>query len=429
MTCPCSLPAIGGELVSTQIKMPTVTQQDRAAKDQFELVLRLQQSRNGHPTDGSAGLRLRTHALVKDILMSRLDIEAEVGAQEYVHAQGFADLGKALAASRALQLAFEGFRSAVPSGRANVSVVLDSFGPEEAQTAHASPSVEQKDLLDSAKPSQVLITQAFYKRIAHCQPLALRSFPPRAGVYEFLWTSEERLNELQAEAEFMPTLVSEAAHAAAPVNTVSDHPVAVAFEPRPRDFERPRVFERLSVLVHQALAKVQSRQRMLIISSAAAILIIVCYLVISHAFIGHRPKVAGRTLPTPDSRAVHPNPSPIATGPSILPSPGSPAPPPPHPLTPPSETTRPKIAPAAVPHAPNPTSPDGVLKPVPRVHDCSIAGLIPNYLSLAETNRNRGRYDAAIRQYNEVLGCEPNNREAQEGLRRTKDAERLNGIR
>jgi hypothetical protein len=168
---------------------------------------------------------------------------------------------------------------------------------------------------------------------------------------------------------------------------------------------------------------------MITISSAAAILIIIGYLVISHAFIGHRHKVAGGTLPTPDSQAVQSNPSPIATGPSISPSPGSPAPPPPHPLTHPSETTRPTIAPTAVPHAPNPTSPDGVLKPGPRVHECSIAGLIPNYLSLAETNRNRGQYEDAIRQYNEVLGCEPNNREAQDGLRRTKDAERLNGIR
>jgi hypothetical protein len=407
----------GGELVSTQTKMPTVTQQDRAAKDQFELVLRLQQSRNGHPTDGSAGLRLRAHALVKDILMSRLDIEAEVGAQEYVHAQGFTDLGKALAASRALQLAFEGLRSAVPSGRANVSVVLDSSGPEEAQTGHASPSVEQKDLLDSAKPSQVLITQAFYKRIAHCQPLALRSFPPRAGVYEFLWTSEERLNELQAEAEFMPTLVSEAAHAAAPVNTVRERPAPPASDSLPEDFERPTVFQRLSVLV-------QSRQRMLIISSAAAMLIIVGYLVISHAFIGHRPKEVGRLL-SPGYPAAHSSPPPpSASGPPISPSPDPPATLP----QPPAETTQPAIAAAAVPHAPKPTSPDGVLKPAPRVHDCAIAGLIPNYLSLAETNRNRGQYDAAIRQYNEVLGCEPNNREAQEGLRRTKDAERLLGI-
>jgi hypothetical protein len=406
--------------------MPTVTQQDRAAKDQFELVLRLQQSRSGHPTDGSAGLRLRAHALVKDILMSRLDVEAEVGAQEYVHAQGFADLGRALAASRALQLAFEGFRSAVPSGRTNVSVVLDSFEPEEAQTAHASPSVEQKDLLDAAKPSQVLITQAFYNRIAHCQP-ALRSFPGRAGVYEFLWTSEERLKELQAEAEFMPTLVSEAAQAASTVNTVIEQPATPASEPRPRDFEPPSAFQRLSVLVHQALAKVQSHQRVITIGSAAAMLIIIGYLVISHAFPGHRPNEVGRRLPTPDYPAAHSSPPSSTSGPSSSPSPNPPAalPSP----KPPGESKRPTIAPAAVPHAPNPTSPDGVLKPAARAHDCSIAGLIPNYLSLAETNRDRGQYDAAIRQYNEVLGCEPNNREAQEGLRRTKEAERLNGIR
>ena len=57
-----------------------------------------------------------------------------------------------------------------------------------------------------AKPSQVLITQAFYDRIALYQP-ALRSSTLRAGIYEFLWTSEQRLNELEAEAEFMPTLV------------------------------------------------------------------------------------------------------------------------------------------------------------------------------------------------------------------------------
>jgi len=405
--------------------MPTVTQQDRTAKDRFALVLRLQQARNGQPTDGSAGLRLRAHALVKDILMSRLDIEAEVGAQEYVHAQGFTDLGKALAASRALQVAFEGFRSAVPSGRANVSVVLDSLGPEEAQTAHTGPSVEQKDLLDSARPSQVLITQAFYKRIAHCQPLALRSFPARAGVYEFLWTSEERLNELQAEAEFMPTLVIEAAQPAAPVSTVI-YQATPAAEPRPRDFEQPPAFEQPS-LEHRALAKVQSRKRMLIISSVAAILIIVGYLVISHAFLGHPLKNAVRKLPKVDYPATQSSPPPSATPPPIAPSPNPPATLP-SAKPPGGEAKQPAVAPATVPHAPKPTSPDGALKPAPRVHECSIAGLIPNYLSLAETNRNRGQYDAAIRQYNEVLGCEPNNREAQEGLRRTKDAERLLGI-
>ena len=77
-----------------------------------------------------------------------------------------------------MQVAFEGFRTAVPAARANVSMVLDSSLPDEAS---AGLSVEPKDLLDVAKPSQVLITQAFYNRIAGYQP-ALRTFPLRAGV-------------------------------------------------------------------------------------------------------------------------------------------------------------------------------------------------------------------------------------------------------
>ncbi|MEA2260665.1 MAG: hypothetical protein QOJ51_3490, partial [Acidobacteriaceae bacterium] len=184
--------------------MQNVTQKGRTAKDRFELVIRLQQSRGNQPAD--AGLRLRAQALLKDILMSRLEVEAEINAQEYVHTQGFDDLGRALAASRAMQIAFEGFRTVVPAARANVSVVLDSSLPEEAASGQASLSVEQKDLLDVAKPSQVLITQAFYDRIAHYQP-ALRTFPLRAGVYEFLWTNAQRLDELQAEVELAPTLI------------------------------------------------------------------------------------------------------------------------------------------------------------------------------------------------------------------------------
>jgi hypothetical protein len=40
--------------------------------------------------------------------MSRLEADVDVTAQEYVHIRGFCDLGKALGAGRALQLAFEG---------------------------------------------------------------------------------------------------------------------------------------------------------------------------------------------------------------------------------------------------------------------------------------------------------------------------------
>src|SRR5580700_8079545 len=113
--------------------MQTVTPHRRTAEDHFEVVIRLRQPRGSQPSD--AGLRLRAQALLKDILMSRLELEAEINAHEYVHTRGFDDLGRALAASRALQVAFEGFRTAVPTARTNVSVVLDSSVPDEP--AHA----------------------------------------------------------------------------------------------------------------------------------------------------------------------------------------------------------------------------------------------------------------------------------------------------
>ena len=200
----CPVPCFHDPTAKPLIPMQTVTPHRRTAEGHFEVVIRLRQSTNGQPSDPT--LRLRAQALLKDILMSRLELEADINAHEAVHTRGFGDLGRALAASRALQLAFEGFRTAVPAARANVSVVLDSSAPDETVSAQAGLSVEQKDLLDFAKPSQVLITQAFYDRIALYQP-ALRSSTLRAGVYEFLWTSEQRLNELQAEAEFMPTLI------------------------------------------------------------------------------------------------------------------------------------------------------------------------------------------------------------------------------
>ena len=118
----------------------------QTAEHHFELVIRLQPAR-GTIADGT--LRLRAQALVKDILMSRLEVDPEINAHGYVHTQGFTDLGRALAASRALQFAFEGFRNAVPTPPANIAVVLDSSAPEEAAAEQAGPSVEQKELLGS----------------------------------------------------------------------------------------------------------------------------------------------------------------------------------------------------------------------------------------------------------------------------------------
>jgi hypothetical protein len=399
--------------------MQTVTQHGRTAKDRFELVIRLQQARGNQPAD--AGLRLRAQALLKDILMSRLEVEAEINAHEYVHTQGFDDLGRALAASRALQVAFEGFRTVVPAARANVSMVLDSSAPEEGAPAQASLSVEQKDLLDFAKPSQVLITQAFYDRIAHYQP-ALRSFPLRAGVYEFLWTSEERLNELQAEAEFMPTLIQAPTATEAFDETVVVPVIKPAPEPRWKAPDPAPVPLPVLAIDDEPRARWLSTTKILAISGVVAVLLVVAYLV----------NARGSSNSTKREVAS----SPVAQNPVVPPPQAAPAAtPPPQTKTPPVTTAGGEHRAGALPPPPTPpkvsTEPDRGLAPQTtpskpaRGRNCSLDdGEIPSYLNLAERYRNSGKYDRAISNYNLVLGCQPGNRQAKDGLRTAEEMEK-----
>jgi hypothetical protein len=398
--------------------MQTVTQHGRTAKDRFELVIRLQQSRGNQPSD--AGLRLRAQALLKDILMSRLEVEAEINAHEYVHTQGFDDLGRALAASRALQVAFEGFRTVVPATRANVSVVLDSSAPDEAVSGQASLSVEQKDLLDFAKPSQVLITQAFYDRIAHYQP-ALRSFPLRAGVYEFLWTGEQRLDELQAEAEFMPTLIQPPPAADSFADTVIVPVIKTPPAPRWKEPDPAPVPLPVLEIDDPPPARWLSTAKILAIGGVVAVLLVVAYLVNA----GSRGKSTKQVAET--SPAVQ---QPAAPTPQVL-TPARPDSNPP-PVTSTSAVQKEKAAVPPPPKPPKPSpEPDHGLsaqttpsKPA-RGRNCSIDdGEIPSYLNLAERYRNSGKYESAIRNYNLVLGCQPGNKQAQGGLRTAEEMEK-----
>jgi hypothetical protein len=400
------------------IHMQNVAPNGRTTKDHFELVVRLQQSRSSHPSD--AALRLRAQALVKDILMSRLDVDAEINAHEYVHSQGFGDFGRVLAASRALQVAFEGFRAVVPTARANLSVVLDSSEPDETASAHNRLSVEQKDLLDSAKPSQVLITQAFYDRIAHYQP-ALRSSPLRTGIYEFLWTSEQRLGELQAEAEFMPTLIQP---------TVAPEAVAVIVQPvKPASQPRWKEPDKALAPIPEPISDDQppvrwlSIPRALAIGSAIAILIAVGYLVHSHV-PGNPPRPVVQSTRPIEQPAVIPTQGPPPTARSTSKMPVGPA----------AGSALENGAPPATVKPPKPAgvTPDTassnwqhVLKPTTKPRGCTLdSDEIPSYLNLAERYRSRGNYDRAISNYNIVLGCEPGNRQALAGLRNAEDAEK-----
>jgi hypothetical protein len=384
--------------------MATITQESRVAQEPFELVLRLQQSRSSQPSDSATALRLR--AVVKDLLMSRLEVEATVTAQEYVHIHGFCDLGKALGASRALQLALEGFCSAVPNG-ANVSMVLDSSAPDDAFFVDPGPSVEQKDLLATAKPFQVLVTQAFYNKLQHQQPVALRSFPARSGVYEFLWTSEERLAELQNQDEFMPTLVIPARPSPPPVNNINGDTFFMDMEDRPADETLPPVARDEPAIDDRKSGQRPHRKILIAIACAAVSLIVLGYLGITNPHLVSRLKESVLAyFPKGSAPALPSQPNPSSTPPpQVIDQAISP---PPQPVVPPAPL------PAPAPVRPNPSSST-------RHHECVIGkNLVPEYLNLAKSSLNSGNQANAIRQYSKVLDCDPGNPEAREGLQRAK---------
>ena len=387
--------------------MPNATREDWADEDRLELVLHLQQSRSTHSPDAAAA-RARAQVLIKDILGTRLGVEAEADGENYLRAHGFTDLGKALAASRALQHAFEGFRTAGSAGRPNISLVLDSFSEEDGHTSYASPSVEQKDLLRLAKSSQVLITQALYDRIGPCQPLALRSFPPRAGVYEFLWTSVERLDELRAEAESVPALVEPTSTPSAQETIIQrpavEAPPLTSRYPLPPPVPEPTYTSLDRGAVAEEPTPRRSHWPVIAISAAATILVSVGLVIGPRYFGTWHP-----TTSVPKPSAAIPEETQKSTGSAESPTPSTTPPPPPD-LTPATDPeAKVQVPPPPISHAPK-KQPDG--------GQCPFS--IPNALHYAGKYRDQRRYEEAEDEYKRILDCDRNNSEARDGLARTR---------
>jgi hypothetical protein len=83
--------------------------------------------------------------------------------------------------------------------------------------------------------------------------------------------------------------------------------------------------------------------------------------------------------------------------------------------------------PVTLGNAPGATSPSQQTgsKIAAKSRNCSIeVSDIPRYLNYAESNSSKGQYERAISEYQQVLGCQPGNRLALDGLRRAQDAEK-----
>jgi hypothetical protein len=375
-------------------------------------------------------------ALIEDAAAAKRGTLIATGDQAVV--SGLREPADALVVSRQIQNGMQGFRGKAGTAPVAVSIVLDfknrpsletkeqdspadrqEYGRTSSENVRHAPEVshELMTLLAIAKPAQVLITHDLLQQIADIKGLALKSFAGRFGVYEYMWTAEEKLGLLQSEPQL----------------TLAAFPPATAFAGGTKEQKEANSQTSTAEAAreasgeHESVAKSIRRSpesvrwpRPLLLGGIGAAAIVLISAVCLMLFRGHPsqpvnagPPVAapahspgtGNSPPQePDSRSAAPAPAPAKSkAPAASPSDAKNARQKPGPQPPVVATAKPVPPPSSQP--------------------CTLPGDIGKYASLAESKREQGDYRSAVRIFHQVLDCDPNNTQARDGLSRTIQAE------
>lgn len=376
-------------------------------------------------------------ALIEDAAATKRGVFQSTGDQLFV--SGLKKAPDALVIARQIQLGLQGFRGRPNTHPVAVSIAIDSSSegtakPQRDQNADANlatlpgvppaslgkavePSHDLLTLLKLAKPAQVLITPDVWQRLEGIRGLPLKSFPGRFGVYEYLWTPEEKLELLQSEPQL--TL---AALPAAPANVPDSKPgqgEAIAAVAGPPRLESPAA-EEARMGAAEGKAERLWLQRPVLVAGIA--LAVVCTLAFAgvRMFHGSSSGEVKPNAPVPLQQS-----SPATPTASVKPA-QSPAGPPVEShstanvsLASTARTKAPKQAATQAPaHAQEKPSPPPAPSP-----ECAFAADTTRLAGLAEQYRERGDYTNAERIFRQVLSCDPNNAAAREGLNRAIQGE------
>jgi hypothetical protein len=327
-------------------------------------------------------------ALAHDLLSS--DGVGPQRTSEGMLQAAFPSVLSALVAARRLELAMQGFAR----GRERVAGAILLYPSDSAE-----PRVHE--LLRALQPAQIALTQPLLESLQDTPGLELRPLSRPAGLYEFLWTAEPRLRSLQHDAATLLAPPAErpfSVRAAKPEADASSHGSAPSESIAPARTGRP-----LWIGVGAGVL--------------AILIAVAAYfgLHTTHAPTPAAPAAQAQARPAAGAPAqqspVVSHPQPRAAAPRTV---ATPAPPPDLSATA-SAAQKPQGTPAV------PTS-----QPVSR--NCLIpVSEIPAQLATAESHRQQDDLGEAERLFREVLACEPHNRQASDGLRRTLAAEKLEG--
>jgi hypothetical protein len=363
-----------------------------------------------------------TLALIEDVVGAKHGVLHATKTQ--IFATGLPHANDALVAARRIQLGLQGFRARAGAAPVAVSIAIDASssagsgaGRQKTVTiAEGDASVQAGSvaeashdlltLLKISKPAQVLLTHDLCQSSPAIKGLPLKAFPARFGVYEYQWTSAEKLEVLQAEPQLMLATVPAAppsAPAARPTAETATQTIpavvavtAPASPPRSEEMVRDgRQTLRLArIAVFAGLGVV-------VIGLASFVGMRLARESAKPAGSGSAPVTVPAAVPAaPAQPAAQTTPTSAAPGASS--GTGS------APAAQPAKSQSPRKA-AQEKHATEPAQPTA---------ECNLQGALSQYLGLAEQARGRGDYANAIRRFKEILSCDPNNGAAREGLNR-----------
>jgi hypothetical protein len=279
-------------------------------------------------------------------------------------------------------------------------------------------------LLKLSKPAQILLTHDLCQQMAGIKGVPLKSFPGRFGVYEYLWTAEEKLDLLQSE----PQLTLAALPAASPVT--GSYPAANQKSDATAAGGATKALELSNIpganisgakspdgMVQRAVSAFQ-QPRMLMFAALGLLALAAAIAVGIH--LAHPPAAAPAAVSAP---AAHPQTLPAMASPAVVAQPLE-AKPAPIPIAKPHAGAKTRQAagksPAEASENPVPAQ-AAIPAPVP---GCTLGMDAGRLVSLGEQSRGRGDYANAVRIFREVLACDPSNAAARDGLDKATQAQR-----
>lgn len=365
--------------------------------------------------NGPATHREALAALMEDVITARHGtlVQNEGG----IFSSDLKEPADAVVASRQIQFGVQGLRTSRGEPTA-VSIVLD-FGalPGKAKAA-AQPGSESESaqeppvtsliahdvvtLLDQAKPAQVLLTHDLYQRLNDFGVLPTKAHPGRFGVFEYLWTSENRLEFLQAQPELTLAALPASVSSAPDTRSTSVNAPASAAAGKAGDVHSNSQWQsRLGQLV-------ATPKRSAVAGAVGLALLLLLFGGIRAVFAPRKPRqVPAAAAPAATQSTLGIQASPVIAVPV----------PPPSTIQPKSHTKN--IAEGKDRKNQKTASPQQTPTP-----SCVLSGDLSAYTSLAERRRVSGDYKDAARIFSQVLACEPENSAARLGLDRTLQGER-----